>query len=373
MNDEIKMKKNTSVDRLTVHLEEKPVYDIVLAEDFNMLPEEIDKLQVSSKKICIVTDSNVSDIYLEEIQEIFKAHCRSVSSFIFPAGEANKNLDTVKKLYETLIAEKFDRGDLLVALGGGVVGDLCGFAAATYLRGISFIQIPTTLLSQVDSSIGGKTGVDFNSYKNMVGAFHMPKLVYTNVKTLMTLPDQQFMAGMGEVMKHGLIKDKTYYEWILEHSDAIRQKEMSVLRKLVVGSNLIKQHVVEEDPTEKGDRMLLNYGHTLGHAIEKLKNFELLHGECVALGALAAMKISVNRKLISEAELLRFKTILNFFNIPVTVSGLHKTDVIEATKNDKKMDKGTIKFILLKQIGEAYIDRSVTEEEMERALDSIFI
>lgn len=359
-------------DRITVHMNEVPVYSIVLKKDFSSLSDEVNKLGVKNKKLCIVTDSTVDKLYLEPVASILSSCCREVISFSFPAGEANKNLATVQKLYEALILARFDRSDMLVALGGGVVGDLCGFAAATYLRGIDFIQIPTTLLSQVDSSIGGKTGVDFDAYKNMVGAFHMPRLVYTNISTLLTLPDNQFAAGMGEVIKHGLIKDRTYYEWILLNTNKIRDRDLTICQELVVGSNLIKKEVVEQDPTEQGERMLLNYGHTLGHAIEKLKDFNLLHGECVALGALAAMRISNLRGLIPAEETEYLRNALKNFMIPVTVSGLSKTDVIEATKNDKKMESGLIKFVLLQEIGNAYVDRTVSKEEMEQALSCIF-
>jgi len=361
-----------TMNRLTVHEDGQPIYDIVMTEDFSMLSEEVEKLSTASKRLCIVTDSNVAELYLDEVTALLAPICRKVISYVFPAGEANKNLNTVQKLYETLILNQFDRGDMLVALGGGVVGDLCGFAAATYLRGISFIQIPTTLLSQVDSSIGGKTGVDFDAYKNMVGAFHMPKLVFINIATLNTLPDSQFAAGMGEVIKHGLIKDKAYYEWLLEHAEEIQKKEPAALRHTVSGSNQIKRAVVEADPMEKGERKLLNFGHTLGHAIEKLKGFSLLHGECVALGALAAMHLSAARGMVTEEETARFKEALKAFHIGTQVSGLEKEDIIRATKNDKKMESGIIQFILLKEVGCAYVDRTVTEEEMAAALDYIF-
>lgn len=359
------------LDRLTVHMEEKPIYDIVMAEDFSELASEIQKLGTSSHRICIVTDSNVAPLYLDEVTACLAPCCKEVISFVFPAGEPNKNLSTVQKLYEALILAKFDRGDFLVALGGGVVGDLCGFAAATYLRGISFLQIPTTLLSQVDSSIGGKTGVDLNAYKNMVGAFHMPKLVYINIRTLHTLPDCQFSAGMGEVLKHGLIKDAAYYEWLLTHAEPIQKKETAVLREMVAGSNRIKRAVVERDPKEQGERMYLNFGHTLGHAIEKQKNFELLHGECVALGALAAMELCVNRGLLAVSEVQRFQKAMQTFHIRTSVNDLSKDEIILATKNDKKMDSGVIKFVLLERIGSAFVDRTVTEDEMNLALDRI--
>lgn len=365
--------KNEKMNRVTVHLDEKPIYDIVMTEDFSALPGEIEKLSISNRRLCIVTDSNVEKLYLNEVKELLAPCCKTVISFVFPAGEEHKNLDTVRDLYETLILNHFDRNDMLAALGGGVVGDLCGFAAATYLRGVAFMQIPTTLLSQVDSSIGGKTGVDFDAYKNMVGAFHMPKLVFTNINTLQTLPDNQFSAGMGEVIKHGLIKDAAYYEWLLENAADIWARKPEALRKTATWSNEIKRAVVEKDPTEKGDRMLLNFGHTLGHAIEKLKNFELLHGECVALGALAAMKLSENRGMIKPEETNRFKEALGEFHIGTQVSGLEKDAIVAASKNDKKMDSGIIKFILIHSIGDAYVDRTVTEDEMKQALDQVLV
>lgn len=358
-------------DRMSVSMDGTPIYDIVLSDSFFGLKEELIALGCEKKKLCIVTDSTVAGLYLEEIADIASQCCTRVTSYVFPAGEGSKNLDTVRKVYEHLIENKFDRKDYLIALGGGVVGDLCGFTAATYLRGVGFIQIPTTLLSQVDSSIGGKTGVDFDAYKNMVGAFHMPKLVYTNVSALKTLSGEQFSAGMGEVIKHGLIRDREYYRWILENREAVKARDPEICKTLIHGSNLIKREVVEIDPTEQNERATLNFGHTLGHAVEKLKELTMLHGHCVALGALAAMTLCRDRGLVSQEEVAQYKDAMEYFDMPTTVSGLTKRDVIAATKNDKKMEAGVIKFILLKELGHAYIDRTVTEEEMERALSAI--
>lgn len=358
-------------NRIGVHRDKKHIYDIILSTSFEQLEEEVSKLEVRVRRICIVTDSVVAGLYLEIVAGILAGCCKQVISFQFPAGEEHKNLKTVQELYETLIVHHFDRNDLLVALGGGVVGDLCGYAAATYLRGVAFIQIPTTLLAQVDSSIGGKTGVDFDSYKNMVGAFHMPKLVYTNVSTLLTLPEEQFTSGMGEIIKHGLIKDKEYYQWLSEHADQIMERNLDVCLEMIWGSDEIKRKVVEEDPTEQGERALLNFGHTLGHAIEKWKNFGMLHGHCVAVGALAAAWMSEEKGLISREEVLEVKQMMEGFHVPVSVSEVDLEQVIEATKNDKKMDGGKIKFILLKKIGQAYMDRQVTEEEMRRGLSLV--
>ena len=350
--------------RMTVHRDGLPVYDILMEESFARLPEELKQMETEQKKLCIVTDSTVGELYLEEVERLLAPCCRFIMHVIFPAGEAFKNLDTVKTVYEALNQNQFDRHDLLVALGGGVVGDLCGFTAATYLRGISFIQIPTTLLSQVDSSIGGKTGVDFDSYKNMVGAFHMPKLVYTNVSTLKTLSEEQFSSGMGEIIKHGLIKDRSYYTWLREHCQEILSRDPSVCGEMIVRSDEIKRAVVEHDPTEQGERALLNFGHTLGHAVEKLKNFTMLHGHCVGVGCLAAAYMSAKRGYLSMADVEELKTLLMMFHMPHCVSGLTADAVVEATRNDKKMDGGTIQFILLERIGSAVIDRQVTESDM---------
>ena len=358
-------------DRMTVHKDGRAIYDIVMDRDFKGLPREMERLGAAGRRICVVTDSNVASLYLVEIRQLLEGCGCLVTEFVFPAGEEQKNLDTVRKLYEHLILNHYERRDILAALGGGVVGDLTGFAAATYLRGIDFIQIPTTLLAQVDSSIGGKTGVDFDAYKNMVGAFHMPRLVYTNLATLRTLPPEQFSSGMGEVIKHGLIRNREYYRWLKEHQKEINLRDLEICQTMVLVSNQIKGEVVEKDPTEKGDRALLNFGHTLGHAIEKLKDFTMFHGHCVGLGAIAASEISADRGLISKEEAEDIRRTMEQFGIPASVSGLSREEVIAATKLDKKMEAGVVKFILLKQIGQAFVDRTVTDQEMEAGLESV--
>ena len=360
-------------DRINVCRDGKAIYDIVLTQSFDGLKEAVSCLPVKEHKICIVTDSNVAPLYLEEVRAVLSGCCKAVSVFTFPAGEENKHLDTVRNLYEHLILEHFDRKDMLAALGGGVVGDLCGFAAATYLRGVDFIQIPTTLLSQVDSSIGGKTGVDFDAYKNMVGAFHMPRLVYTNLEALLTLPKEQFSSGMGEVIKHGLIRDKAYYQWLKDNHDAIMARDLSVCREMVFWSNEIKKAVVEKDPTEQGERAYLNFGHTLGHAVEKLKDFSLLHGHCVGLGCVAAARICRLKGLLTWQEEMDIRETMERFGIPVTVNGLSWDAVYQATKSDKKMDSGSVKFILLKKIGEAYADCTLTEQEIQAGFDAVSV
>lgn len=358
-------------DRLTVHRDGKEIYDIVMETSFDRLGEEVSRLAVAGSRLCIVSDDHVAPLYLEAVREQLEPCCRQVDAFRFPEGEAQKNLDTVRNLYTYLIGKQYDRNDVLVALGGGVVGDLCGFAAATYLRGIRFIQIPTTLLSQVDSSIGGKTGVDFDTYKNMVGAFHMPSLVYINTAVLKTLPEDQFISGMGEVIKHGLIRDQAYYRWIQEHEEGICSRDLSVCEKLILDSARIKRDVVEQDPLEKGNRALLNFGHTLGHAVEKLMDFQMLHGQCVAMGCAGAAYISFRRGLLSSGDLEDILGTLRRFGLLVSLAwttGLDAQAVVETTRNDKKMDSGKIRFVLLQEIGSGFVDRTVTEEEMAEAV-----
>lgn len=347
-------------------------YDIKLEEDFQNLYDSIRNLHIKAKKICIVTDTNVEKLYLKEVKKIFADLSYDTYDFCFKAGEKSKNLDTVSKLYGYLISNQFDRKDILVALGGGVVGDLCGFVAATYLRGIDFIQIPTTLLSQVDSSIGGKVGVDFEAYKNMVGAFHSPILVYISAICLQTLPESELASGMAEVIKHGLIRDASYYRWIRENKEQLLKRDTGTLLQAVCVSDEIKKAVVEEDPKEEGIRGILNFGHTLGHAIEKEMNFKLSHGACVGLGCLAAYHIAMKRGYLTEDNRRELEELLQYFKLPIRLRDLNYKNIIKLTKNDKKMEAGSLKFILLKKIGNAYIDKTVSEEEMKRALESIY-
>ncbi len=360
------------MDNLTVHLDSKPIYNIIFNDEFDSLLTRLSKQGINNRRICIVSETTVSKYYLDILVELLKGNCKEVNTFVFPAGEENKNLSVVQDLYEHLIISKFDRNDMLIALGGGVVGDLTGYAAATYLRGIDFVQVPTSLLSQVDSSIGGKTGVDFLSYKNMVGAFHMPQLVYININTLETLPHRQLVSGMGEIIKHGIIKDREYFEWLEHYAEDIRNKDLQSLKTMILKSCNIKRLVVENDPNEKGERALLNFGHTLGHAIEKLLDFSYLHGECVGIGSILASIISYNKGLISNDMLERIISIHDYFGFPQLPKDMDIDKIIETTKNDKKMSGGHIKFILINNIGEAYIDENVCDEDMRQAILDLY-
>ncbi len=294
-----------------------------------------------------------------------------VITFTFPHGENYKQISSIEKLYQYLIENHFTRSDCLIALGGGVVGDMTGFAAATYLRGIDFIQIPTTLLSQVDSSIGGKTGVDFLSYKNMVGAFYMPKLVYINLNVLRSLPKEQFACGMGEVIKYGCIMRREFFDWLQDHVAAIQQMDPEALLHMVYTCCECKKEVVETDPLEHGIRSYLNFGHTIGHAIEKLSGFSLFHGQCVSIGMVAASYMSVNKRFLDSKCLDQLKELLLSYDLPVHARDMDIENVLEATRSDKKMAGEKIKFVVLKDIGRADSYMDFTPDDLRQGISYV--
>lgn len=343
-------------------------YSIYIEESFAGLAAAVETLGLRERRALIVTDQHVAPLYLEEVRAALRPCFRALHELVLVPGEEHKNTDSIAEIYAAAVEASFDRNDVFVALGGGVIGDMTGFAAATYMRGIRFIQIPTTLLSQVDSSIGGKTGVDFRAYKNMVGAFHMPSLVYSNVATLRSLDAIQYASGMGEVIKHALIKSRDYFDYLNAHQTELEARDMAVLMETVYQSNLIKRAVVEVDPTEKGERQLLNFGHTLGHAIEKCSNFSYSHGQCVAFGCLAAMQISGT---LTTAEVDSIERLMAAVGLETRCRAMDQEEILQATRKDKKMDHGHVRFILLRQLGEAYIDHAVSDAQMLEGLRAI--
>lgn len=346
-------------------------YDIIFQNSFDKLNETLEKFNIKEKQLCIITDSNVDKLYGDELLACLKDSAKQISKYVIAAGEENKNLNTVASIYEFLISNHITRNDMLIAFGGGVVGDITGFTAATYLRGIPFIQIPTTLLAQVDSSVGGKTGVDFNNYKNMVGAFYMPVFVYMNHKLLKSLDERQFASGFAETMKYGLIKDEDFYGWLLENMYDIEDRDEEILKEMVYRSCDWKRKIVEKDPNEKGERALLNFGHTIGHAIEKAMDFKLAHGECVALGSVAAAYISYKHGHIEKEEYLEIRDMFVPFHLPITMTNISAQEVLNNTKSDKKVLSGILSFILLNEIGDAFIDRTVTDEDILEAVEEL--
>ena len=358
-------------DRLTVsgNLPDcRFAYDIVWSDSFDSLYEHMQRVpDLCPGRICIVTDSHVGELYLTAVRNALKDFPGQIEEWVFPAGEESKTIDTVCGLYRFLIEKRFDRRDLLLALGGGVTGDLTGFAAATYLRGIDFVQVPASLLAQVDSSVGGKTGVDMTGYKNMVGAFHQPRLVYMNMSVLRSLPDDQFASGMGEVVKTAVLGDASLYQMLREKRDEVLARDPAVLSEVIFACCRVKASVVAQDPSEKGLRALLNLGHTLGHAVEKCKNFSLLHGHCVAIGLEAAVFLAEERGVITAEDGADIRQLLLAYGLPVSTGGITPEELVNAAKSDKKMIGGKIRFILPEAIGRAVIDDSVSEEELLRA------
>ena len=337
---------------------------LYFSNSFDGLKDAFSKLSAKPGKVCIVGDTNTVPLYADLVKAVLDEIFENVDIFAFTAGEENKNLGSIEELYKFLLERHYDRKDCLLALGGGVVGDMTGFAAATYLRGIAFVQVPTTLLAQVDSSIGGKTGVDFMGYKNMVGAFHLPEFVYTNPLTLKTLPEKEFISGMGEVLKSALLADSGFFEWILDNMDGITEKEDELILEMVRRTASIKEEIVARDPKEKGELALLNLGHTIGHAIEKYMNFTMPHGMCVGLGCIAAAAISHKRGYLETEELYEIRDVCVMFGLPMYADGIDDREILRITKSDKKMAAGHIRFILLKEIGKAFIAEDVTDEEI---------
>jgi 3-dehydroquinate synthase len=291
---------------LTIGLGERS-YPIYITADYDSIGECLKKAGIKGN-IVVITDNNVGKFQMPAFMKALEYSGYTAEKYVIEPGEQSKNLKTIEDIYRYLIKLKLDRESTLIALGGGVVGDITGFAAATYLRGINFIQVPTTLLAQVDSSVGGKTGVDFEGAKNIIGAFYQPKLVYINVNSLKTLPVKQLKSGLAEVIKHGIIQDSNFLNYIDNNMENIFNYDEDVLKYVIKTNCLIKGKVVEQDEKETGLRAILNFGHTIGHAIESVSNFQLLHGECISIGMVGACKIAQYIGMINDNRMDSIRT-----------------------------------------------------------------
>jgi len=333
--------------KLTVNVGK--TYEIIIEKGIMQECGAYIKKVSSEKKVCVITDSNVAPLYLDRVVSGLEKEGYEVFSFIFKAGESSKTTAVIVEMVEFLAEKGLTRKDLVVALGGGVCGDMAGFAAAVYLRGIDFVQIPTTLLSQVDSSVGGKTGVDLPQGKNLCGAFHQPVLVLIDPLALHTLSDHYFSDGMGEVIKAGCIKSAQLFEKI-ENKD-VKENIEEIIFECVD----IKRGVVERDEKEQGERALLNFGHTIGHGIEKLHNFSgVSHGEAVGIGMLMISEIGEKAGLTEKGTADRIKAVLEKYNMKT--SDNHSAEsIIEAMQSDKKRTLNGINFVMLKSIGNSFI------------------
>ncbi|MFC2035290.1 3-dehydroquinate synthase [Chloroflexota bacterium] len=321
-----------------------------------------------SDKLVIVTDSTVKTLYGNTLEQSLISSGFEVLFIEVPAGEAQKSLETAGRLYHELTTGYAERTTPIIALGGGVIGDLTGFVAATYLRGVPLVQIPTTLLAQLDSSIGGKVAVDHDQLKNKIGAFYQPSLVISDILALKTLPAVELSDGLAEVIKHGVIWDRELFNYIEDNLDLIKALDDRALETIVFRSARIKAEVVEKDERDFGLRNILNFGHTLGHAIESVSDFEVPHGEAVAIGMLAAATISSKLSILDESEVIRLRKVITGAGLPVEIPHLQMERLIKAIKHDKKVLQGRIRFVLPKSIGNVFITEEVSLSLIEQTL-----
>jgi 3-dehydroquinate synthase len=324
------------------------------------------------RRCAIVTDTNVGRRFAKPVFESLVKAGFSPSLVIVPAGETAKSLKTVQACYHQLATHRLERQSFIVALGGGVVGDLAGFVAATYLRGIAFVQVPTTLLAQVDSSVGGKVGVNLKSGKNLVGAFHQPRLVLCDLDTLNTLPVREFRAGLAEVIKYGIIYDAPLFARLELDLSRLLRREPKTLAAVIARCCEIKAEVVGQDETEGGLRAILNFGHTIGHALEAISHYgKYLHGEAIAIGQVAAAKISASALGLPAREVERINRLLHRTGLPTTVklNAAQRRKFFEAMRHDKKVSGGEIKFVLARKIGRVQFGCRVPAALIEQALN----
>ncbi len=323
------------------------------------------------KRAAIVSNTTVAPLYLEKLQNTLRSIGVSSASIILPDGEEYKNSATLNLIYDALLTGRCERTTPLIALGGGVIGDMTGYAAATYLRGVPFIQIPTTLLAQVDSSVGGKTGINHPLGKNMIGAFYQPQLVLADTDTLNTLPDNELAAGIAEVIKYGLIRDPAFFEWLEQNIEKLLARNTEALQYAIARSCKNKAEVVAADERESGGRALLNLGHTFGHAIESGMGYgNWLHGDGVAAGTVMAADLSQRLGWIGAQEMARIRSLFERAGLPTVAPDLGAEKYLELMGLDKKVEGGKIRFVLLKAIGNAVVFGDVPDELLRQTLEA---
>ena len=355
------------METINIHFDERS-YPIYIGEglisDYELISQHL-----PHKKIAIVTNQLVADIYLKSLLDSLSPH-KDVISIILPDGEKHKNTNSLNIIYSELLKNKADRNITLIALGGGVIGDITGFAAATYMRGINFIQIPTTLLSQVDSSVGGKTGINHSQGKNMIGAFYQPKCVITDVNVLKTLPSRELSAGLAEVIKYGLIRDIRFFEWLETNIQSLIEMKPEYLSEAILRSCQNKAEVVEADEFESGVRAILNLGHTFGHAIEVAQGYGIwLHGEAVGVGIIMAAKLSQAMGWLAEPDIGRVILLIKNAGLPTVPPNISVDKYIELMMLDKKTKDGQINLVLQKSIGDAVLTNTYDFEKLRQILE----
>jgi 3-dehydroquinate synthase len=321
-----------------------------------------------SGKAAIITDTTVKGLYADALNQGLTIGGFKAVTLEVPVSEEQKSLETAGRLYHELTSSYAERTTPILALGGGVIGDLAGFVAATYMRGVPLIHIPTTLLAQVDSSIGGKTAVNHGQLKNVIGVFYQPRLVVADIDTLKTLPEVELNNGLAEAIKQAVIRNRNFFDFLDKNMAKARSLDTAVLEEIVRENVRIKAEVVAKDEKESGLRRILNYGHTVGHAIEAVSNFQLKHGQCVAIGMIAAARISSRMGKLDESDVTRLTELIRKAGLPTEMPDLKMEDIIQAMKHDKKVEQDKIRFVLLKSIGDAFISDEVSLSLVEEAL-----
>ena len=346
-------------------------YDIIIdAGLIGSLSQEL-KQKPLAGAYAIVTDSNVEKIYGRKLLKNFQTKNLHVHLISFPAGEKSKSRAAKEKVENEMLSLGLGRDTCIIALGGGVVGDLGGFVAATYMRGIPYIQVPTTLLAMVDSSIGGKVAVDTGNAKNMIGAFHQPKKVVIDLNFLRTLPKKELPNGLAEMIKHALISDKDFFHFLEKNIDKILGYDLGILKQAIKRSCEIKAGIVGKDEKEKGLRKILNYGHTVGHAIESSLGYNIGHGQAISIGMSCAAKLSSKLGFLDEGSVIRQNNLLEYVGLPHRIihHRLKPKKILECIKYDKKIANGRINFVLLNSIGDAFVSDDISMEDLKRILE----
>jgi 3-dehydroquinate synthase len=346
-------------------------YPIVIGSGLLGSPEEYLLPQLERPQLAVVSNTTVAPLYATALVARMRASGVQVLEVILPDGEEHKNRTSLDLIHDALIGARFERRATVLALGGGVVGDLAGYAAATFLRGVAFIQVPTTLLAQVDSSVGGKTGINHPLGKNLIGAFHQPQLVLADLDTLTSLPEREFRAGLAEVLKYGLIRDGAFLQWLEQNLPALLAREPAILAEAVYQSCRNKAEVVVADERERGERALLNLGHTFGHAIEAGLGYGCwLHGEAVAAGIALAAEVSHACGMLDDGARRRVHALLTRAGLPTRAPDLGVERWLELMGSDKKTDAGRVRFVLLEAADRATQGCEVPREVLERCLAS---
>lgn len=356
------------MEKLTVNLDERS-YPIYMGNQIlSSLPEIIKATTPGFSRLAVITDQTVDHYYGQAVMDDITAAQLPADKVVIAGGEENKTLATVEQVSQSLLEQGLDRDSVIIAFGGGIVGDIAGFVAAAYMRGIRYIQLPTTLLAQVDSSVGGKTGVNLPGGKNLVGAFCQPQLVLTDVSLLNTLNDREFRTGLAEIIKYGIIKDAALFGYLEQNRSDIMARNPQCLLEIIGRCGAIKADIVARDEREKGERALLNLGHTFGHAFENLSGYRYNHGEAVAAGIVYAANLSGNLGWLKQTDIKRITDLIAGFGLPIKAVGMDAPAIAKAMYRDKKGRQGQLNLVLPTAIGSAVLTNAVSENAIIKVL-----